>query len=112
MPAILDVTNTGAVSSDEVVQLYLSHRGVALAPIRELKGFRRIHLEPQATRTVDFELNSRDVSVVDAAGVRRIIPGDVQAWVGGGQPQARAGLPKVPGASTTFHLAAATALPD
>ena len=40
----VDVTNTGAMAGDEVVQLYLTHPGVAGAPIRALKGFQRVHL--------------------------------------------------------------------
>jgi beta-glucosidase len=108
----VDVTNAGTVSSDEVVQLYLSHRDVELAALRELKGFQRIHLEPHATRTVELDLSSRDVSLVDAAGARRVVPGDVDVWVGGGQPHARAGLTELPGASTSFHLVNAVALPD
>jgi beta-glucosidase len=101
----VELTNAGNVGSDEVAQLYLSHRGLESAPLRELKGFKRLHLEPHASRTVAFELDSRDVSVVDAAGVRRIVPGDVDVWVGGGQRPA-------PGTSTSFHLVNATVLPD
>jgi len=106
------VTNSGDVGSDEVVQLYLSHKGVAAAAVRELKGFKRVHLEPRATSTVQFDLSSRDVSTVDAAGVRRIAPGEVDVWVGGGQPHSRAGLTQPPGTSTTFHLSQAAVLPD
>jgi beta-glucosidase len=97
-----------------VAQLYLSHRGIESAPLLELKGFKRLHLAPHASRTVDFELDSRDVSLVDTAGVRRIVPGDVDVWVGGGQgpAQARAGLAEPSGASTSFHLVNATVLPD
>src|SRR6476659_6433825 len=39
-----EVTNTGAMDGDEVVQLYLSHPGKAGAPVRALQGFQRIHL--------------------------------------------------------------------
>jgi beta-glucosidase len=108
----VDVTNVGDVSSDEVVQLYLSHRNVDLAALRELKAFRRIHLEPHATQAVEFELSSRDVSTVDAAGARRVVPGEVEVWVGGGQHHARAGLAQPPGANTTFQLVKAADLPD
>ena len=101
----VELTNAGEVASDEVAQLYLSHRGVEGAALRELKGFKRLHLEPHASKTVEFELDSRDVSVVDAAGVRRVVPGDVDVWVGGGQTPAA-------GASTSFHLVNASVLPD
>jgi beta-glucosidase len=107
-----DVTNTGDTASDEVAQVYLTHPGVDPAPLRELKGFRRIHLQPHATRAVEFKLSTRDVSVVDASGARKIIPGNVEVWIGGGQPSARAGSTQPPGVATSFHLDNATALPD
>jgi beta-glucosidase len=107
-----DVTNVGNMASDEVVQLYLSHVGVELAALRELKGFKRIHLESQATKTVEFELGPRDVSVVDSAGRHRIAPGEVAVWVGGGQPHARTGLKDLPGAGTSFRLVNSATLPD
>ena len=109
-----DVTNAGEMGADEVAQLYLSHQGVEGAALRELKGFERIHLEPHATGKVEFELRPRDVSTVDAAGIRRIVPADVAVWIGGGQPSAhgRAGLTEPSGVSTSFRLTAAATLPD
>ena len=107
-----DVTNTGDTASDEVAQVYLTHSGVDPAPLRELKGFERIHLQPHASRAVEFKLSTRDVSVVDASGARKIVPGNVEVWIGGGQPSARAGLTQPSGVATSFHLDNATALPD
>ena len=107
-----DVTNTGGIASDEVAQVYLTHRGIPQAALRELKGFSRIHLEPHSTKAVEFELSVRDVSVVDASGARKIVPEDVQVWIGGGQPTSRAGLAQPPGVATSFHLDNAIALPD
>ena len=107
-----DVTNTGDTASDEVAQLYLTHRGVDQAALRELKGFRRVHLAPHATKAVEFKLTTRDVSVVDASGARKIVPGDVAAWIGGGQPNPRPGLTQTPGINTSFHLDNAASLPD
>ena len=55
--ASVDVTNTAPRPGDEVVQLYLHQRhGRAARPVRELKGFRRITLQPGETRTVPFPL--------------------------------------------------------
>jgi beta-glucosidase len=52
-----DVTNTGVVSGDEVVQLYIHQKsGSDSRPLRELKGFERITLQPGETKTVTFEL--------------------------------------------------------
>jgi len=53
----VDVTNTGAVAGDEVVQLYVHQKaGSDSRPRRELKGFRRVSLKPGETRTVTFSL--------------------------------------------------------
>jgi beta-glucosidase len=106
------ITNAGDIASDEVAQVYLTHRGVDQAALRELKGFRRVHLEPHATKAVEFALSTRDVSVVDASGARKIVPGDVEVWIGGGQPGVRPGSTQPPGANTSFHLDDATTLPD
>ena len=52
-----DVTNTGTVTGDEVVQLYIHQKaGSDSRPIRELKGFRRLTLQPGETKTVTFLL--------------------------------------------------------
>jgi beta-glucosidase len=108
-----DVTNSGDMGADEVAQLYLAHQGVEGAALRELKGFKRIHLGPHATQKVEFELSCRDVSAVDAAGMRKVSPGDVAVWIGGGQPpHIRAGLTEPSGVTTSFHLANAMVLPD
>ena len=108
----VDVTNSGEMEADEVAQVYLTHRGVELAALRELKGFKRIHLPAQATRTVEFELNSRGLSTVDAAGVRRVVPGDVDVWIGGGQPSVRGESGESTGVGTTFRLTEAVVLPE
>jgi beta-glucosidase len=107
-----DITNTGDTASDEVAQVYLTHRGIDQAAVRELKGFSRVHLEPHAMQSVEFKLTTRDVSVVDASGARKMVPGDVEVWIGGGQPIARPGLTQPPGAKTVFHLDNAVSLPD
>src|SRR5215472_9325945 len=108
----VDVANAGKVTSDEVIQLYLTHDGVAAAPLRELHGFQRLRLGPGERRTVSFTLSGRDLSVVDEVGRRQIVPGNVQVWIGGGQPAARAELPKPAGAQTQFAITSAATLPD
>lgn len=58
--ATVDVTNAGNVPSKEVVQLYVSSpRCDVFRPVRELKGFEKIHLEPGETKTVAFTLDKR-----------------------------------------------------
>jgi beta-glucosidase len=108
----VDVTNSGGVASDEVVQLYLTHPGVPGAPLRALKGFERIHLGKGEKKTVAFNLGARDVSIVDESGKHKIVPGQVEAWIGGGQPVSRKGLTPVAGQKIQFALANAAVLPD
>ncbi|MES1156898.1 MAG: glycoside hydrolase family 3 C-terminal domain-containing protein [Alphaproteobacteria bacterium] len=108
----VDVTNSGAMDSDEVVELYLTHPGVAGAAIRALNGFQRVHLAHGETKTVQFTLSDRALSIVDPQGVRRIVPGQVSVWVGGGQPTSRAGLAQPAGAATQFRLTSAATLPN
>ncbi len=107
-----DILNSGAMSGDEVVQIYLTHSGVAGAPLRALKGFQRVHLDRGQKKSVSFKLHERDLSVVDEAGKHRILPGKVEVWIGGGQPVGRAGLPKVAGVRSQFTIVHEATLPD
>lgn len=57
--AAVTVKNTGDRSGTETVQLYIRDvKGSVVRPLRELKGFRKITLEPQETKTVSFEITS------------------------------------------------------
>jgi beta-glucosidase len=107
----VDVTNKGAMDSDEVVQLYLSRAGMAGQPIRSLQGFSRIQLAKGAKKTVNFRLDDRALSIVDDSGVRRVSPGKVDLWIGGGQPIARKGQGAPPGVSASVTLTGAKVLP-
>jgi beta-glucosidase len=108
----VDVTNSGAMAGDEVVELYLAHPGVAGAAIRALKGFERVHLAKGEKRTVTFTLNNRDLSIVDPDGKRRVAAGKVEAWIGGGQPVKRAGGQETAGVQTQFAISGDATLPD
>ena len=108
----VEVGNTGTMAGDEVVQLYVTHPDVVGAPLRALKGVQRVHLDRGQKKTVTFTLSGRELSVVDEAGKHRIVTGRVEAWVGGGQPVARSGLPRSSGAQTRFAITTAAELPD
>jgi beta-glucosidase len=55
--ASVDVTNTGSRAGDEVVQLYVKHLGSSVKrPIKDLRGYQRVMLNPGETRTVQFPL--------------------------------------------------------
>ena len=58
----VDVTNTGTVGGDEVVQLYIHQKaGSDSRPLRELKGFERLTLIPGETKTVTFQLGPAEL---------------------------------------------------
>jgi beta-glucosidase len=84
------VTNTGGKAGDEVVQLYLSNKRDFVTPIRALKGFKRIHLEPGESRIVEFTLTSGELSVVSPSGKNVPMKGIISVSVGGEQPSALA----------------------
>ena len=60
----VQVKNTGAVSGAEVVQLYIAApKGGFFRPVRELKGFERVELEPGESKTVEFTLDDRSFAI-------------------------------------------------
>jgi beta-glucosidase len=82
----VSVKNIGAKPGDEVVQLYLSVDGAPSAPIRSLKGFKRVHLDAGEEKTVELRLTPRDLALAGDDGTLRITPATYKLWVGGGQP--------------------------
>ncbi|HEX4055446.1 MAG TPA: glycoside hydrolase family 3 N-terminal domain-containing protein [Tepidisphaeraceae bacterium] len=77
-----DIANTGAVTADEIVQLY-THQlvGTLTRPVRELKSFQRIRLTPGQTKTVEFLLNPGDLAYYNAQGKVLIEPGKFDVWI-------------------------------
>jgi len=62
----LDVKNIGNFAGDEIVQLYLQDQYASVTrPIKSLKGFKKIHLEPNETKSVIFKLTEDDLSLYD-----------------------------------------------
>ena len=105
--AEVTVTNSSQRAGDEVVQLYLSFPDVKGAPLKALRGFKRVHLEPGASEKVQFELKDRDLGMVTALGEPIIAAGEYKVRVGGGQPETDA-----PGVSGSFRVAEQVALPE
>jgi beta-glucosidase len=108
----VDLKNTGTMKGDEVVQVYVSHVGVDGAPIRSLAGLQRVTLERGGQTTVEFTLSPRELSVVDAKGVRKVSAGTIDLWVGGGQPVTIPGLPKAAGVASKLTVTGETVVPD
>ena len=107
-----DVANTGRAAGDEVAQLYVTHDGIAGAPLRALQGFQRVHLNPGEQKRVSFTLRDRDLSVVDQDGKRRVVSGKVTAWIGGGQPISVPNGKTPAGAKIQFTITGEATLPD
>jgi beta-glucosidase len=59
------ISNTGAVAGAEVAQLYLSFPDAAKAPVRQLRGFEKVYLEPGETKSISFPIQRRDLSIWD-----------------------------------------------
>jgi beta-glucosidase len=63
----VNVKNSGARASDEVVQMYVQHLGSAVTrPQLELKGFKRVPIEAGAEQNVAFDLKARDLAYWDS----------------------------------------------
>lgn len=89
--ASVKVKNTGKMAGDEVVQLYVSNKNAPVpVPIRSLKGFQRIHLNPGETQTVDFVIPADAFSVINEQYKKVVLPGDYTIAIGGGQPDSKA----------------------
>lgn len=77
------VTNTGNLAGDEVVQLYLTDELASVArPVKELKGFKRIHLEPGESTEVSLALTPDAFEMLDKNMKKTIEPGNFRLMVG------------------------------
>ncbi len=79
----VSVKNTGKVAGDEVVQLYI-HDVVSSVtrPVKELKGFKRVALEPGASTTVNFTLDSHALALWDQNMKHVVEPGAFEVMAG------------------------------
>jgi beta-glucosidase len=78
-----DVMNTGDRAGSETVQMYI--RDVfssATRPVKELKGFRRVALEPGEKQTVTFEITPELLAFYDANMKYTVEPGDFEIMIG------------------------------
>ncbi len=84
----VEVENIGARAGDEVVQVYVSLPDASVrTPIRQLRGFSRVHLAPGEFKRVWFTLTPRQRAVVDDQGNWMVEPGRVFLSIGGRQPK-------------------------
>ncbi|HEX7019530.1 MAG TPA: glycoside hydrolase family 3 N-terminal domain-containing protein [Gemmatimonadaceae bacterium] len=79
----VDVTNTGAVAGDDVVQLYLRDDVASVTrPVQELRGFQRVHLGPRESRTVHFTIDQQALAFHDTSMTRVAEPGTFTVFAG------------------------------
>jgi len=77
------IENTGEVSGDEVVQLYIHDTLASVArPVIELKGFTRVSLNPSEEKEVTFEIGVHELSMLDKDLNRVIEPGEFRIMIG------------------------------
>jgi beta-glucosidase len=81
------VMNVGSVAGDEVVQVYVSDLDApGEHPIRALKGFARVSIEPGQTKRVTLVLPPDTLARVGQDGREALAPGRFRVSIGGGQP--------------------------
>src|SRR6266576_2844330 len=86
----VDVTNTGKLAGDEVVQLYIRDAvSWATRPVAELRGFRRVTLQPGETRTVTFDVGPEHLAYHGPDMKRVVEPGRFDIMVGGSSTDLR-----------------------
>ncbi len=82
----VDVTNTGEINGEEVVQLYLSFPENKDAPVRTLQGFQRVHLNAGETKSISFVLSPEQMALYHPEHELVVTEGPVVVSVGGKQP--------------------------
>ncbi len=84
LTASITVTNTGKVAGKEVVQLYIRDLvGSVTRPVKELKGFEKIYLEPGESKTVSFNITEETLSFYRHDMTFGTEPGDFHVFIGG-----------------------------
>jgi beta-glucosidase len=79
----LDVTNSGQMAGDEVIQLYVQDLFASVTrPLQDLKGFKRVHLAPGKMKTVTFSLAASQLGFYNANMDFVVEPGTVRVMVG------------------------------
>jgi beta-glucosidase len=83
LTASVTVRNTGSRTGDEVVQLYIHDPVASISqPVRRLRGFERVTLNPGEKRTVEFTLDKSDFGFYDNRGRFVVEPGQIDVYAG------------------------------
>jgi beta-glucosidase len=80
----VNVSNTGKVAGEEVVQLYIRDLSADVArPVKELKGFRKVKIDAEGNQTVTFRLTENDLAYWNRDLKIKADPGRFKVFVGG-----------------------------
>ncbi|HWG22080.1 MAG TPA: beta-glucosidase BglX [Terracidiphilus sp.] len=80
----VDVKNTGTVAGTEVVQMYIRNTDASVEqPVRELKGFARVTLQPGESKHVKFPLGFNELNFYNVDLKQVVEPTTYRIWVGG-----------------------------
>jgi beta-glucosidase len=81
--ATITVTNTGAVAGEETAQLYIRDVvGSVTRPLKQLKGFQKVFLQPGESKTIRFTLNTNELKFYNIANKYVYEPGDFKVMIG------------------------------
>jgi len=84
------ITNTGKVAGSEIAQLYIRDLAALVTrPVKQLKGYRKVTLQPGESCRVEFTLSPADLSFLDEEFQPIIEPGSMRVWIG---PNSQEGL--------------------
>ncbi len=79
-----ELSNQGDVAAEEVVQLYVRDLvGSVTRPVKELKGFKRVRVEPGETVEVSFDLHTDALKFYGRRNEQVLEAGDFHVWIGG-----------------------------
>jgi beta-glucosidase len=82
--ATATVTNTGRRRATEIVECYVNLRGASIEqPVRNLKGFARVTLDPGASQAVHFPLGFQELSFYNVKAEAVVEPADYTVYIGG-----------------------------
>ena len=88
--ATVKVTNDGAYSGEETVQMYIRDMvGSVSRPLLELKQFKKMSIPKGESKTVSFTISKSDLSFANAEGRSVLEPGDFKVFIGGNSRDAK-----------------------
>ena len=84
LTATVKVTNTGKTAGEETVQLYIRDMvGSITRPVKELKGFKKVSLQPGESKDVRFTISVKDLQFYNSDLKLVAEPGDFKVFIGG-----------------------------